>query len=438
MSDELDHKASIEYAEGKMDKEAMALRAGAIDAENAEHSMTVLQAVRAYPMATFWAFVMSSTIVTESYDVFLTSKFLALDAFPNRFGVYDPGTNGHVNVTKWQSVLQMSGQLGALIGVFLAGPITSRIGYRLATLLGLMLLNAMIFISYFANSLLVFFAGQLLEGIPWGISIANAPAYCSEIVPLRLRAPATQMLQMFWAIGRIIVGAVTFNPARPSMNVAHPAGHSRVFRARVALVGREAEALRSVERLGRRSNTQNMETVAMIRRVVELEKSETAPSYTELFKGSDLRLTLIVTRLSTFLSRLASRPTLRSRSVSDPGQYTLQPLPDLSPWEGKDAKDRLFSIKLSGKCMADHICAGSPWTEYPGHFEVVQWTRASRRNSRAPCPPRGKAQAYTHVPDPFQLSPICHPFTPAVDHRILRLLPTRMHHRALLQLQRLQ
>ena len=66
--------------------------------------------------------------------------------------------------------------------------------------------------------------------------------------------------------------------------------------------GREAEALRSVERLGRRSNTQNMETVAMIRRVVELEKSETAPSYTELFKGSDLRLTLIVTRLSTFLS----------------------------------------------------------------------------------------------------------------------------------------
>ena len=58
--------------------------------------------------------------------------------------------------------------------------------------------------------------------------------------------------------------------------------------------GREAEALRSVERLGRRSKAQNVETVAMIRRVVELEKSETAPSYTELFKGSDLRRTLIV------------------------------------------------------------------------------------------------------------------------------------------------
>jgi hypothetical protein len=35
----------------------------AIEAENAEHNMTVLGAVKAYPMAAFWAFVMSSMIV---------------------------------------------------------------------------------------------------------------------------------------------------------------------------------------------------------------------------------------------------------------------------------------------------------------------------------------------------------------------------------------
>jgi len=39
-------------------------KAGAIEAENAEHNMTVLEAVRAYPMATFWAFVISCTIVS--------------------------------------------------------------------------------------------------------------------------------------------------------------------------------------------------------------------------------------------------------------------------------------------------------------------------------------------------------------------------------------
>lgn len=41
-----------------------AFKADAIEAENAEHNMTVLEAVRAYPMASFWAFVMSCTIVS--------------------------------------------------------------------------------------------------------------------------------------------------------------------------------------------------------------------------------------------------------------------------------------------------------------------------------------------------------------------------------------
>jgi hypothetical protein len=39
-------------------------KADAVEAENAEHNMGVLEAVRAYPMASFWAFVMSFTIVS--------------------------------------------------------------------------------------------------------------------------------------------------------------------------------------------------------------------------------------------------------------------------------------------------------------------------------------------------------------------------------------
>jgi SP family general alpha glucoside:H+ symporter-like MFS transporter len=147
----------------------------------------------------------------ESYDVFLMGNFIALPAFAKKYGIWNAATGKWVIETKWQSALQVSGQLGALIGVGLAGPLTSRIGYRYATLTGLMCLNAFIFVFYFANSLPIIFLSQLLEGLPWGIFIANAPAYCSEIVPIKLRAPATQMLQMFWAIGSIIVGAVTYH-----------------------------------------------------------------------------------------------------------------------------------------------------------------------------------------------------------------------------------
>lgn len=90
----------------------------------------------------------------ESYDVFLINNFVALDAFKQKYGVFTHDTNppSYVIVTKWQSALQVSGQLGALIGVFIAGPLTSRVGYCYATLIGLMLLNVFIFAFYFANS----------------------------------------------------------------------------------------------------------------------------------------------------------------------------------------------------------------------------------------------------------------------------------------------
>jgi SP family general alpha glucoside:H+ symporter-like MFS transporter len=39
-------------------------KADAVEAENAEHNMTVIEAMKAYPMASFWAFVMSCTIVS--------------------------------------------------------------------------------------------------------------------------------------------------------------------------------------------------------------------------------------------------------------------------------------------------------------------------------------------------------------------------------------
>lgn len=272
----------------------------------------------------------------ESYDVFLANNFLALTVFDRDFGSLQP--DGTYNIPpRWTSALSCSGQLGALIGVFLAGPLTSRIGYRWATILGLMLLNAFIFVFYFADSLGVIFAAQILEGIPWGIFIANAPAYCSEIVPIQLRAPCTQMLQMFWAIGSIIVGGVTYAyqdrndsmayryvqtvprgpapfPQTPdpwltaSIRVRLPIALQWMFPTPLAVLmyfapespwwlvrkGRLEDAAKSVVRLGRKSAVNANDTIAMMRRTIDLETSEKSPSMLEMFKGTDLRRTLIV------------------------------------------------------------------------------------------------------------------------------------------------
>lgn len=58
--------------------------------------------------------------------------------------------------------------------------------------------------------------------------------------------------------------------------------------------GKLEQAANSVERLGRKSRMNAPESVAMMRRVIELEKTEKKPNHIELFKGTDLRRTLIV------------------------------------------------------------------------------------------------------------------------------------------------
>ena len=86
----------------------------------------------------------------ESFDMFLNGNFVAQKAFQREYGVYVDGT-GYTIETKWQSALFQSGQCGAFVGVFLAGPITNRLGYRWTTIVGLILMNATIFISFFVR-----------------------------------------------------------------------------------------------------------------------------------------------------------------------------------------------------------------------------------------------------------------------------------------------
>jgi len=82
--------------------------------------------------------------------MFLNGNFVAQEAFKQRYGVPIAG-GGKAIETKWQSALFQSGQCGAFIGVFLAPPITNRLGYKWTTMLALVLMNATIFISFFVS-----------------------------------------------------------------------------------------------------------------------------------------------------------------------------------------------------------------------------------------------------------------------------------------------
>ncbi|OSS43334.1 hypothetical protein B5807_12036 [Epicoccum nigrum] len=281
------------------------------EAETRENEMGVLEAVKTHPWACFWATVFCFTIVMESFDMFLNGNFVALTAFKRRYGtLLADGT--YTIPTKWQSSLFQAGQCGAFVGVFMAGPITNRIGYRWCTILALVIMILTIFISFFANSLEVLVIGQAFEGVPWGLFIANSPAYASEIVPVALRGVCTATLQMAWSIGSIIVAAATlgFNGRNDEWAWRGPLALQWIFPVPLlALIffapespwwlvrhGKKEEALRSIKRLGKTGGTQATadETLAMIERTIEIEAHLGGdPTLLDLVKGVDLRRTVI-------------------------------------------------------------------------------------------------------------------------------------------------
>lgn len=297
----------VYHSEVLVDKDLMN---DAFQGENEEHEQSMWQAVKTHKMACFWAFVFCFTIVMESFQMFLSGNFVALPYFKEVYGVQLE--NGEMAIeSKWQSALFAAGQCGAFVGVFIAGPITTKIGYRWTTIIGLILMNATIFVSFFANSLVLLTVGQLLEGVPWGFFIANAPAYASEVVPLALRGACTGTLQMSWSIGGLLVAGVTYayNQRLDEWAWRAPLALQWLFPTPILVLvffapespwwlmrkGRKEQALRSLQRLGRKSDGNAENALAMIERTVEIEAHLGGnPSILDLFKGVDLRRTMII------------------------------------------------------------------------------------------------------------------------------------------------
>ncbi|KAK6856609.1 hypothetical protein PG995_006796 [Apiospora arundinis] len=372
-----DHNVDILHAEVLASD---VLMNDAFDGENHEHSQGLWQSVKSHPMACMWAFIMCFTIVMESFDMFLNGNFVALDAFKRRYGVL--AADGTLQVeAKWQSSLFQAGQCGAFVGVFAAGPVTNRLGYRWTTLLALMMMNATIFISFFADSLAVLVIGQAFEGIPWGFFIANAPAYASEIVPLALRGACTATLQMSWSIGSIIVAAATYgyNKRDDEWAWRAPLALQWMFPTPLMVLiffapespwwllrrGKKAQALRSIERLGSNTNPEGVQqTLAMMERTVEIEKKLGGdPSLLDLLKGTDLRRTIITCLMyasQNFAGNLiANQATYFFQQAGMSGEFA-------------------FQLNLINSCLqlVANICSW-PLTAWFGRRTIYLWGTAT-------------------------------------------------------------
>ena len=93
-------------------------------AEN-EHNITPMQAVKAYPMALFWALMVSMCVVMEGYDTILIGNFYAYPTFARKYGSFSSSAGTYQLTAAWQAGLGNAAGVGSFFGVLGNGELTS-------------------------------------------------------------------------------------------------------------------------------------------------------------------------------------------------------------------------------------------------------------------------------------------------------------------------
>ncbi|KAI1460990.1 sugar transporter [Annulohypoxylon moriforme] len=286
-----------------------------LDAKQAtddEHSQTLWQGLRENRKAVFWSLLLSMTIIMEGYDGILIGNFFAYPEFQKKFGQYFGSEIGWQVNGEWQTALNMGSTAGAVVGGLINGYIASRFGYRWTLIISLGVLNAFIFVVFFAPGREVLLVGQILCGLSWGVFATLAPAYASEVCPTNLRAYLTTYVNLCWAIGQLLATGVL----RGCLHIQGEMGYRIPFAIQwlwpvplmlVCFLAPESpwwlvraerleQAKHSIVRLsGEKTNEQINNQLAMMVHTIRIEAEATkGATYVDCFKGPNLRRTEIV------------------------------------------------------------------------------------------------------------------------------------------------
>ena len=284
-------------------------------ASDHEQSMTMRYTLKYYYIALIWAALMAAPIIMEGYETALVPSFFSFKNFKEIYGSVDVNGVYYIAPT-WQSGITIAAACGQLFGLWLAPRLVNQFGYRICTMGGLTWAAGCLLIGFFSTSIAtsklhMYLAGELLLGIPWGLFQGITLPYASDITPLKLKGPATTMINIFWLIGQLVSASVLRGASEmksrgwsiklpmliqyswlvPLFLIVFMAPESPYFLSRKS---RDENALKVLRRLNRDPSYDERGSLAMIHAVNDHEKKTSERmGFVDCFRGVNLRRTEI-------------------------------------------------------------------------------------------------------------------------------------------------
>lgn len=242
-----------------------------------------------------------------AFDPQLLGQLYATPAFQKDFGYLYQGS--YIISAPWQTGLSMGSPIGQVVGAFFASYPMEWFGRKRTFGVCVIFTAGFIFIQFFARSLPVLLAGELLGGLVLGTYAVIAPAYASEVCPVALRGVLTSYINMCFVIGQLIANGIIAGTSQLDTHWAYSAPFAAQWVWPVVILigwpfapespwwlvrrGRIDDAEHALRRLAAPS-VDVKPTLAMIIETDRLEyELEAGTTYWDCFKPINLRRTEI-------------------------------------------------------------------------------------------------------------------------------------------------
>ncbi|KAG5937597.1 hypothetical protein E4U53_008173 [Claviceps sorghi] len=285
-----------------------------------EKSMSLGYLFKHYRHAMSWAALMATPFVFQGYATTLLPDLFSYAPFLEKYGHQIPGQTEYAISTPWQAGITMASACGQLAGLCVAPYVLRPLGYLTSSDTSLVLALLSTVIGMFSlgagNPLAVFLVGQLCVAVPMGLLQGIILPYIADVTPLRLRASASAVINIFWLTGQFVSAAV-LRGARQVENsnwsIQYPLFINfawlllirqivcRAPESPVSLVqrGHDDEAMRVLERLHRHTDFAPDTALSVLRAVdTHEQKTSSETGLLSCFRGVHLRRTEIAIMVS--------------------------------------------------------------------------------------------------------------------------------------------
>jgi sugar porter (SP) family MFS transporter len=247
------------------------------------------------------------------FDTTLINGFQAMTGFLKVFGYPDPTLPAGYGIdTVFQQLITSLLQMGLIFASFSVGPFSAYFGRRYCYWVGSCFSVAGLLIQIFVTSKGPVYLARLLLGFGNGLYVTATVLYCSEVAPAHLRGIMVAMFQVTQNVGGLIGAIINNYTATIQSRHCYQIPIALLFIAPVFLSvfmffipesprwltdhGRHDEAHTALRRLRGTEFPEEFlaEELLEIREATRIEKELAAhSSFIDLFRGSDLRRTLL-------------------------------------------------------------------------------------------------------------------------------------------------